>query len=748
MSSLNEITNAVLKYHPKADVDVILRAYLYSAKAHRGQSRHSGEAYFSHPLHVALNLTRLKMDEQTIAAGLLHDTLEDTLATADELKALFGEEIYQLVDGVTKIGQVEFESREEKQAENYRKMILAMARDIRVIMIKLADRAHNMQTLDSMSDEQRRRIATETLDIYAPVANRLGIGWLKTELENGSFKHLHPDSCRDIEEKVSLGEEQRQSYVEQVIDVLMKEMQSAGLPGRILGRPKHFYSIFTKMRDQNIRFDDVYDLIGLRVITDSVKNCYALLGLAHSLWKPIPGKFKDYIAMPKPNLYQSLHTTVIGPEGHRVEVQIRTEEMHLVADEGIAAHWQYKEGGSGHPKLKDEPLVWLRRMIESHKDLQNPREFINALKVDLYPREVFVFTPRGEVVALPAGATPVDFAYQVHSDIGNHCGSAKVNGRIVPLRYKLRNGDRLEILTGKQKHPSRDWLAFVKTSKARNKIVAYINAAERAKSLSLGRELLEKEFLRFGLEPGAWIDEKNLEEAMRSAGCNNLDSLLRAIGYGKVSPGQVTAKFIPKDKLEPADRKPARVKLKEKDRPRAPESAIKVKCFDDEILLRLGKCCNPVQGDHIVGYITRGRGVSVHTQDCPSIAALGHETERMVEVEWDSGVKTVFNARVSIVTEDRPGLLASISRVLADCDINIRQANVRQGASQRAHFDLIIDIHNREHLERTLAEVEKVKGVIHVERVLEYNRKGGGKPGKGSSEASPPRKDSQELIRD
>ncbi|MFQ5715901.1 MAG: RelA/SpoT family protein, partial [Nitrospinales bacterium] len=433
MLKLDDIISAVLKYHPNADLDVILDAYVFSAKAHRGQTRRGGEAYLSHPLEVAYNLTRLKMDEASVAVGLLHDTLEDTMATPEEVREQFGEEIYQLVDGVTKISKIEFSSREEKQAENFRKMILAMAKDVRVVLIKLADRAHNMKTLDSMPEEAKKRIAGETLDIFAPLAYRLGIGWLKTQLENDSFKHLYPEENRIIQEKVAQEEGIRAKYVREVCDIVSRELKAANVLGTIMGRPKHFYGIYKKMQDQNIDFSDVYDLVGVRILTDTVKSCYAILGLIHSLWKPIPGKFKDYIAMPKPNMYRSLHTTVIGPEGQRVEVQIRTEEMHRVCEEGIAAHWQYKEGGGGQPRKVDEQLLWVRHLLENQEEFKNPKEFLNAFKVDLYPHEVYVFTPEGDVIALPKGASPIDFAYHVHTDIGQHCQGAKVNGKIVPL---------------------------------------------------------------------------------------------------------------------------------------------------------------------------------------------------------------------------------------------------------------------------------------------------------------------------
>jgi GTP diphosphokinase / guanosine-3',5'-bis(diphosphate) 3'-diphosphatase len=722
MRSLEDITDAVLEYHPEADIDIILDAYFFSAKAHRGQSRQSGEAYLSHPVEVAYNLTRLKMDEKTVAAGLLHDTLEDTLATEDEIKEMFGEEIYHMVEGVTKISQVQFASWEEKQAENYRKMILAMAHDIRVVLIKLADRAHNLRTLESMSPEQQSRISKETLDIYAPIANRLGIGWLKAELEDGSFRYVSPERYRSIVDRMHQGEDERDTLVKTVCEAVKKELGSAQIEGAVTGRSKHYYSIYKKMVLQQIGFEDVYDLIGVRVITDSVKDCYAALGLVHSLWRPIPGKFKDYIAMPKPNMYQSLHTTVNGPSGQRVEIQIRSREMHKVAEEGIAAHWQYKDGGKS--KEYTDHLSWVRHLLEAHSEIKNPKDFLNAFKVDLFFQEVYVFTPEGEVIALPRGATPVDFAYQVHTDIGNHCLAAKVNGKIVTLKYKVKNGDRVEILTSKQKHPSRDWLSFVKTSKARSKIIHYINHRDREKSLELGREMLETEIRKYGFNPAEVLKGNTLDEAIHASGFNTLDNLYTGIGFGKTAVRHVVGKLLPKHTLEEFENQAETVKVREPSGVRTGEhSGIKVKSFGEDMMLRIGKCCNPVPGDTIIGYITRGRGVSVHSVDCSSMMSLSGETERLVEVEWDTSNKTPFPARISIVTEDKPGLLAKISNTVSECDVNMTRANVQMGALKRAYFDLSLEILDLDHLNRTLETIRKIPGVIHVERVKEYSKK-------------------------
>jgi len=723
MRTLEEITSAVLEYHPSADVGLIYDAYLYTAKAHRGQSRKSGEAYLSHPIEVAFNLTRLKMDEETVAAGLLHDTIEDTLSTPEEIIDNFGEEVYSLVDGVTKIGQVKLASREEKQAENYRKMILAMARDIRVIMIKLADRTHNMETLDSVSAEQQKRISRETLDIYVPLANRLGISWVKALLEDGAFRHLYPRQYKNIVDKVKDCQEERSRYIERVCELISKELVAAELPSIVTGRPKHYYSIYKKMIDQSIDFQDVYDLLGIRILTKSVKDCYAVLGMIHSLWSPIPGKFKDYVAMPKPNMYQSLHTTVIGPNGRRVEIQIRTEAMQQVCEMGIAAHWVYKVGDEKQKIKNDDHLSWVRRLMEDQKDITNAKDFVNALKVDLVFQEVFVFTPQGEVISLPRDATPVDFAYQVHTDIGNHCFAAKANGKIVPLKYKLKNGESVEILTSNQKSPNRDWLSFVKTSKARSKIANYVNNLERDKSQGLGKEILEKELHKHGIDPSHSFKGNLMDEAIQGCGFNSLESLQRAIGFGKVPVQHFIEKLLPKTTLDEQQKNSLNVQLKKHEAiPPSKEDAIRVKCLDSNILWRIGKCCNPVPGESIVGYITRGRGVSVHREDCQSLSAFSGEPERFVDVEWHSDKKTSFHARISIVTVDKPGLLGNICSVLSKCDINITQANVQQAPNNKAHYDMAIEIFDLEHLNEVLQEIQQVEGVVLVERSKEITK--------------------------
>ena len=716
---IEDLTEALSKYLPDADVGIVQKAYEYSAKAHQGQSRRSGEAYISHPLEVANNLVKLKMDETTLAAGLLHDTIEDTLSTSKEIQKLFGDEIFQLVDGVTKISKIDFSSREEIQAENYRKMIFAMAKDIRVVLIKLADRAHNVQTLESLSEERRRRIARETIDIYAPIANRLGIGWLKTELENGSFRYLYPEEYMAIRDKVVKGQGYRDKYVEKSIKRLEKELKSVQIKGKVVGRPKNYYSIYKKMMDQNIDFEDVYDLVGLRVLTDTLQNCYSILGLVHSLWKPIPGKFKDYIAMPKPNRYQSLHTTVIGPRGERVEVQIRSDEMHKTCEDGIAAHWRYKETDDQGEKSISNQLLWVRHLLENQKDLMNPKEFLNAFKVNLYPHEVFVFTPRGEVVALPYNATSIDFAFQVHTDLGYHFQSAKVNGKTVPLRYKLRNGDQVEVVTSENASPSRDWLAFVKTHKASNRISSFINNEERAGSLELGKELLEKEIRDYGFDPFQVLNGEGLNGAAHACGFKSPESLFAGIGIGKLSTYHVLEKLLPKEKLEGKNPKEETlVKLKEN----KPENAIKLQCLNENIMIRIGKCCHPLPGEPIVGYMTRGRGVTVHHIDCPSMIRVIDDSERLLGVEWDTGSKTIYQAHIAIVASDNPGIFASIGTAFAEEGINLTRANVQQGAHKRAYFDVSIEIHDVEHLNQTLEKIRQVEGVIYLERLKDFNK--------------------------
>ncbi|HZA49330.1 MAG TPA: bifunctional (p)ppGpp synthetase/guanosine-3',5'-bis(diphosphate) 3'-pyrophosphohydrolase, partial [Myxococcaceae bacterium] len=647
MIRLNDILQRVVAYHPDPDLDILKKAYVYSAKVHQGQLRKSGEPYLVHPLEVGGILAQLKLDEASIVAGLLHDTIEDTLATSEELTELFGTEVATLVDGVTKLSKFSASaslSQEEKQAENFRKMIIAMAQDIRVILVKLADRTHNMRTLDFMSTEKQQRIAQETLDIYAPLANRLGISWIKTELEDQALKYLRPAEYAEISEKLAKRRKEREKYIDDVVALIEAQLSERNIEGRVQGRFKHLYSIWKKMKAQGLDFEQVQDIIAFRLVMRTIPSCYEALGLIHQLWKPVPGRFKDFIAIPKPNMYQSLHTTVIGPLGERIEVQIRTEEMHKVAEEGIAAHWAYKEGKGGTAIRKDdEKFAWLRQLMEWQQDLKDPKEFLDTVKVDLFTDEVFVFTPKGDVKSLPRGATPVDFAYAIHSDIGSRCVGAKVNGKIVPLRYKLKNGDTVEVLTSPNAHPSKDWLTFVKTSRAQQRIRGYIKQQQRDKSMQLGRELIDREFRRVGLNFNRMLKAGDLKQHANDLGYRSEDDMLAAVGYGKVAPHQLIQKIAPEKVAgnEPREAPangvngsgvmPSLSRVTEVARRlvgRQTRGGVQIGGVDD-VLVRFGRCCNPVPGDPIAGFITRGRGVTVHTVNCEK--ALATDPERRVD---------------------------------------------------------------------------------------------------------------------
>ena len=724
MLRLNDILDRVAQYHPDPDLDFIKKAYVYSAKVHQGQIRKSGEPYLVHPLEVAGILAQLKLDEASIVTGLLHDTIEDTLATPEELTELFGPEVAQLVDGVTKLSQFSASANvtaEEKQAENFRKMIVAMARDIRVILVKLADRTHNMRTLEHMAAEKQKRIAQETLDIYAPLANRLGISWIKQELEELSFKYLKPAEHQEISEAIEKKRKASEKYAEEIVEILEKKMEENNLECEVSGRFKHGYSVWRKMRENGVDFEQIHDVIAFRLIMKTMPSCYEALGLVHTLWKPVPGRFKDYIAIPKPNMYQSLHTTVIGPYGDRIEVQIRTEEMHRIAEEGIAAHWAYKEGKTGQSK-DDAKFAWLRQLMEWQQDLKDPKEFLETVKVDLFTDEVFVFTPKGDVKSLPRGATPVDFAFAIHSDVGNKCVGAKVNGKIVPLRYKLKNGDTVEVLTSGNAHPSKDWLTYVKTSRAQAKIRTYIKAQQREKSLELGRELAEREFKRWDLNLNKLTKAGEVKKVAVELGYRVEEDLLVAVGYGKVSPSQIIQKIVPPEKL--AEKTP-----KEPPKEGAPASrlteiikkvtgkaktGVQINGIDD-VLVRFGRCCNPVPGDKIVGFITRGRGVTVHTADCDK--ALSTDPERRVDVSWD--VKSDFKRPVTIrvLTADRPGLLADISQTFSKKGVNISQANCRATGDDRAVNTFEVTISDLKQLNEVLQSIERITGVYAVERL-------------------------------
>jgi GTP pyrophosphokinase len=624
LTQLQTLIEEIPKYQPGADLEVLQRAYRFSERSHQGQQRASGEPYLSHPLQVASLLVDFKMDVTTVTAGLLHDVLEDTSTTKADLEAEFGKEIAELVDGVTKIGKLAFSSREERQAENFRKMLVAMARDLRVLMIKLADRLHNMRTLDYLGPDKARKIAQETLDIYAPLAHRLGMAKVKAELEDLALRAMSPDAYVDLQKRVAKRRLEREADINHVIAIIERKLSEVGIESQIRGRPKHFYSIFKKMHDQGREFDEIYDLTAVRVITGSVRDCYGALGVIHSLWKPVPGRFKDFIAMPKVNMYQSLHTTVIGPKGEPVEIQIRTWDMHRIAEEGIAAHWLYKEKKTGKDKL-DDSLLWLRQLMETQQDTKDPREFLDSVRVDLFPDEVYVFTPKGDVKALPEGATPIDFAYTVHTKVGEHTVGAKVNGKLVPLRYVLRQGDIVEIVTSPNQHPSRDWLKIAKSTRARTKINQWLKVEERARSIELGREMFEREAKKYRLNATALMGGEDIKKIASDLGHPTVDDLLAAVGYGKASLHQLLNRLVPGGLLEPTERpRPAST------RPKA-EQGVRIRGVED-LLVRFAKCCNPLPGDPIVGFITRGRGLTVHARDCLTVAKSVLDRERIIDV--------------------------------------------------------------------------------------------------------------------
>ena len=725
MLRLNDILDRVSSYHPDPDLDLIKKAYVYSAKVHQGQIRKSGEPYLIHPLEVAGLLAELKLDEASVVTGLLHDTIEDTLATKEEVAELFGAEISELVDGVTKLSQFSAaNTHEEKQAENFRKMVVAMAKDIRVLLVKLADRTHNMRTLDHMKPESQERIARETLDIYAPLANRLGIQWIKSELEDLSFKYLRPQDWAELSVKVAEEAREKEKFVGEVVEIINEKLGESQVPAEVSGRVKHVYSIWRKMRQLDVDFDQIQDVIGFRVIVDTVAQCYESLGIIHALWKPIPGRFKDYIAIPKPNLYQSLHTTVIGPKGERIEVQIRTREMHEIAEEGVAAHWAYKEkgrdgkGGGELSKKDAESFGWLRQLVEFQREVADPREFLETVKVDLFSDEVFVFTPKGAVKSLPRGATPVDFAYTIHSEIGEHCVGAKVNGKLVPLRYKLKNGDTIEILTSPHSHPSKDWLTFVKTSRAQARIRQFIRQAEHRRSIEIGRDVAEREFRRFGLTLNKVHKGGELDKAAHALGYRQADDVLAAIGYGKVAPAQVLQQILPPEKLaegQPPEQPAVTNRITDLFRKmaRRPTEGVRINGIED-VLVRYGKCCNPVPGDVIVGFITRGRGVTVHTAGCDKI--LGIDPERRVDVTWDAKADIKRQVSIRVITADRPGILAKLSQTFSEAGLNISQASCRTTPGERAVNEFEISIADLKQLNAVMRNLEKIEGVQSVER--------------------------------
>lgn len=714
MIRLNEILDRVAEYDPNADLDLIEKAYVFSAKVHQGQVRLSGEPYLIHPLAVAGLLAELRLDAGTVATGLLHDVVEDTRTTLEEIKELFGGEIAELVDAVTKLSRMSFSSREEQQAENFRKMILAMSKDIRVILIKLADRLHNIRTLQFHNRDSRIRIARETLEIYAPIAHRLGITWMRRELEDQAFRFLEPEAYQDIVEKVAHAKVEREDYIREVEGLLKSELESHGLKPSVQGRFKHYYSIYKKMQSQQLPFEELYDLLAFRVILRNKAECYEALGYVHAMWPPIPGKFNDYIGRPKPNGYQSLHTTVFGPHKKRMEVQIRTELMHRIAEEGIAAHWRYKEGRIVQDK-EDERLAWVRQILDWQQELEDPREFLDMVKVELFPDEVYVLTPKGAVKQLPKGSTPVDFAYSIHTEVGHQCVGARVNDKIVPLRYELQSGDVVEIVTHPDHRPSRDWLKFVKTSRARAKIRQWFKTEERNRSLALGRDLCEKEFRRHGLNFSKLLKSPEMQEVLERLSFQDVDDLIAAVGYGKLSPKSLATYFLPEEPQEPQEQLEELPPLKtRRGKPRPVRGGVRVRGVED-VMVHFARCCQPLPGDSVLGFITRGRGVTVHAADCPNIQAA--EADRLIPVEWNLEHQESHPVRVRVVCSDRKGILAAIAQTLSQADINITHARVQTSPDKKAVGFFDVEVTDLRHLEGALRAIRRIEEVIEADRV-------------------------------
>jgi GTP pyrophosphokinase len=715
MIRFEDLLDKVRAYSPAADVELLRKAYVFSAFEHRGQLRHSGEPYLIHPLAVADLLVDMKLDAVAIAAGLLHDVVEDTLTTIERIREVFGPDVAHVVEGVTKISAIRFSSSEERQAENFRKMLLAMVDDIRVILVKLGDRLHNMRTLHFLPEDRRTRIAQETLDIYAPIAHRLGMSKVKNELEELSFKYLEPEVYEALRTKVELKVRAAGALIEDLKGTITVKLREAQVPiVKIDSRIKRLYSIHQKLKRQKIDLEQVYDFIALRIVTESVKDCYATLGIIHQTWSPVPGRIKDFIAMTRPNGYQSLHTSVISDRGFPFEVQIRTHEMHRRAEEGIAAHWKYKEGRVGDQR-DEQYFQWMRQLLEWQQEVRDPHEFLQNLKVDLYPEEVYTFTPKGQVKVLPRGATPIDFAYAIHTDIGHHCVGARVNGKMVPLRTRLKNGDIVEIVTNASHKPSRDWLNFVATSRARNKIKHLIQAEERSRAIELGRKLFDKELRRYDLNAKTVLESDAFNRMAPDPGAR--DELFADLGYGKTSPRLLLGKLVPQEQLrEKGDESAVAAVVRRVFGPG--EEKIKVRGFDDLMVFRAG-CCNPILGESIVGYVTRGKGVSVHAVSCPNVVNLLYHPERRIEVEWDKTPDNTlrYTVRLTMHVEDRKGILADVSSRIADINTNIKNVEARTDEDHRGRIDMTVEIKDLKHLERVIKSLRGVEGVLDVERL-------------------------------
>ena len=718
MIRFEEILDKVESYNPQTDQDLLRRAYVFSAREHRGQVRRSGEPYLIHPLNVAAILAEMKADDVSIVVGLLHDVLEDTLTSRESIAQQFGPEVADLVDGLTKIGKFSYVSREEAQAETFRKMILAMVSDLRVVLVKLADRLHNMRTLRYMPEARQVEISRETMDIYAPIANRLGMGLVKGELEDLSFLYLEPQEYARIQREVEKSLEGSEKMIEQIRTELEKKLNEAGIAAEVTGRRKHIYSIASKIRRRGVDVAQLYDILAFRIVAPETRDCYAALGLVHQRWRPVPGRIKDYIAMPKPNFYQSLHTTVMSG-AQPFEVQIRTREMDLIAERGIAAHWKYKEGKIG-PHADDARFQWLRSLVDWQSEVSDPRQFLSALKVDLYPDEVYTFTPKGEVFAFPRGATTLDFAYRVHTDVGHRCVGARVNGKLVPLRTLLSSGDIVEILTAPNQNPSRDWLSFVTTSRARHKIRHFIHTEEKRQAMELGRRLLERELKKFKRTVKKLEQQGLLQKELAVWGFSRPEDLYAAIGYGKLSARVALERFVPPEelaKVEPPKKETAVTRVVRKILPFGSPDIVVV--GQNDLLASLAKCCGPVPGEKIVGYITRGRGISVHSESCPNVRNLLYDPERQIQVAWAGEKTTTYAIELDVVSDDRPGLLADLTQAIAGEGSNIRRIEARADEGRKGYVSVSLETSDLKHLEKILSKLKSVRGVQEV--IRKYN---------------------------
>jgi GTP pyrophosphokinase len=724
-SRFQQLLAKVAENRPSDDLEIIRKAYDFSLKHHQGQTRASGEPYLIHPLEVSLVLADMKLDSTAISAGLLHDAIEDTPVTHEDIRREFGDQVVHIVEGVTKIDKINLASREERQAENVRKMVLAMVDDIRVVLIKLADRLHNMRTLKHLPEERQQHIAKETLEIYAPLAHRLGMGKVRGELEDLSFRYVDTIGYEQVRSAVEQRRKAGEAFLNKIVKILHQKLQENGVDAKVESRIKRLYSIHQKLLKQRITVDQVYDLLAVRIITKSVKDCYTALGAIHQMWRPVPGRIKDFIAMPRPNLYQSLHTTVITEDGHQFEVQIRTEEMHKMAEEGIAAHWKYKDGSPVSAK-DEQRLAWLRQVVEWQQDVKDPSEFLSTLKVDLYPEEVYTFTPMGKVVILPRDASAIDFAYAIHTEVGHTCTGAKVNGRIVPVRNKLRNGDVVEIMTQPGHNPSRDWLGFAKSTRARNKIRHWLSIHQRERAIEIGKKLLEKQARKYRLAMKDF-NETEMGKIAREYGLGGGQDLLAGIGYGKYSARQVLAKLSPEISEQTPTEEPAKTStigtvIRRVFGQSADAGAIKVKGYNDLLVYR-ARCCNPIRGEAIVGYVTRGKGVAVHSINCPNVNNLMYEADRRIAVEWSSIPKlgksegrAKYPVKLTVFCDDRPAMLKQLTAVISDHDTNISTIEARTADSQ-ATIDIVIEIEDVKHLERLITSMRKIPGIHDVQRM-------------------------------